>query len=72
MFSPVKFFSIFCPCPETLQENEIKGSCLINLAKEISRYSNVQALVWVLLAIFIQVHSGNKERITEVNDVKVD
>lgn len=36
--------SAFCLCPETLPETEIKGGRLINLTKEISRQSNVEAV----------------------------
>lgn len=41
----IKNFSISFPYPETLQEIEIKGSGLIDLAEKISRQVNTQYVV---------------------------
>lgn len=52
--------STFWPCPKTLQETEIIGCGLIDLAEEILMQRNVQAvLVWVVLATFSQTYSYN-------------
>lgn len=42
---------MFCSFPETLKDAEIKVSGLINLAEEISRQLNIQAVAWVLLGV---------------------
>lgn len=46
--NPAENLSIFCPCAEISRETYIRSTGLINLAKEISRQPNFQAVVWVL------------------------
>jgi hypothetical protein len=57
-----KNFSTFCPCPETLNEDEFKSNGLITLTKEISRQPSIQAATWILLAASSQVYSENQEQ----------
>lgn len=45
-----KNLSTFCPCPESLWENEFKSDILTNSVKEISRQLHIQAVAWLLLA----------------------
>lgn len=40
-------------------KTEVKGNTLINLAREISRWPNIQAMGWVLLDPFNQIYSEN-------------
>lgn len=47
-----KNLSTFCPCPESLWENEFKNDILTNPVKEISRQLHIQAVAWLLLATF--------------------
>jgi hypothetical protein len=54
--------STFCLCLETLWEAEFKGDRLTSLVKEMSRQPSIQAVAWVLLAIFSQVYLWAKIR----------
>lgn len=62
--------SAFCSCPKILPETEIKGIELINLAKEISRQSNIEVVAWLLLETFSQTYIANPEQRDHQDDLK--
>jgi hypothetical protein len=55
---------------KTLREAEFKEDRLINLAEEISKHLNIQAMLWLLLAAFRQVYSENQEQQSKQKDLK--
>lgn len=55
---------------QRLPETEIRGDGLINLAEEISRQSNVEAVAWLLLGAFGQTCVENQEQRAQQNDLK--
>lgn len=54
--------SIFCSCPETLWEIEIKDGEFINVAEEISRQPKSEAVTWILLVAFYQVYTKSQKQ----------
>lgn len=60
----------FYSCPETLQDTQIKGNGLINLACKISKRPNIQYRVWVLVTAFNQICSVNWRPKAEQKNLK--
>lgn len=51
-YALVEHMSTFWSCPNTLREPEINSSRLMNLAEEISRQRNIEAVTHILLGAF--------------------
>jgi hypothetical protein len=47
-----KNLNAICPCPKTLQEAEPINYKLVYLSEVISKQQSIQAVAWVLLAVF--------------------
>jgi hypothetical protein len=62
--------SKFCTYPETWWEAEFKGGRLSNLIEEISKQPRNQATIWILLAAFSHIYSGNWEQKAEHKNLK--
>lgn len=59
-YSMTESLSVFCSV-QRLPEMQIKGGELTNLEKEISRQSNVEAVVWLYWGAVCQIYVVNQE-----------